>query len=309
MLESDENLNDLFKNFLGFDNTINKFNDLSRITRILIILNLLKIDKVPALSNHAMLAKDSDFWFDSWQEEKDKIKKYFLWIAKQNIFFLAPYSYFEYVGALVMNNIKILEQPAFLKYLKKKGLGLGIKNNNFSKSNIEDVLQIKRSMQDYLNASEFDKYNYIPQENDVIITEPEILKFNKGNTTYNIVIHLMKNEKNGLFNNDLSDIAITNSYDAFDEHHIIPKSRVLGKGNIYNTIVNITLLNKNTNRNEIKNKAVYEYLSFFESKFEKKKFEYLLLQNLIPITYKDEEDFLNQRSKMMVDFINKYFNS
>lgn len=263
MLDDDNSLEDLFKSFLGFDNTINKFNDLSRITRILTILSLLKQDKVPALSNHAMLGKDSDFWFDSWQEEKNKINDYFSWIARQDIFALAPYAYFEYLGALVMNNIKILQYPSFLKYLKKKGLGLGIKAINFSKSNMEDVLQIKTAMQDYLNASEFDKYNYIPKENDVIITEAELLKFNKGNMPYNIVIHLMKNEKNGVFNNDLADIAITNTYDTFDEHHIIPKSRVINKGNIYNTIVNITLLNKNTNRNEIKNKAVYEYLSFF----------------------------------------------
>lgn len=48
---------------------------------------------------------------------------------------------------------------------------------------------------------------------------------------------------------------------------------------------------------------------FFENKFDKIKFEYLLKQNLIPIRHTNEEDFLNQRSKMMLDFINNYFNA
>lgn len=309
MLENDNSLYEVFRTFLKYDNNINKFNDLSRIARILACLTFLKQDKTPALTNHAMLAKDSDFWFDSWNAEKQKIKQYLSWIAKEDIINLAPYAYYEYLGALVVNNMKILEYPVFLKYLKKKGLGLGIKTVNFSKSNIEDVMEIKTHIQGYLNASDFDKYKFIPKENDIIVTETEILKFNKGNMPYNIVIHLMKNEKNGFFNNDLADISINNDYDLFDEHHIIPKSRVVGKGNIYNTITNITLLNKNTNRNEIKNKCVYEYLSFFEKNFGREKYEYLLTQNMIPLCFSDEEDFLNQRSKLILNFINKYFNS
>lgn len=309
MVENDNYLNDTFKSFLGFDSNINKFNDLSRITRILICSSLLKQDKVPALSNHVMLSKDSDFWFESWNEEKTNIKNYFSWLTKEDIVELAPYAYFEYLGSVIINDIKILEYPSFLKYLKKKGLGLGIKAMNFSKSNIEDVLEVKTNIKKYINAADFDKYKFIPKDNDVIITETEILKFNKGNMPYNIVIHLMKNEKNGFFNNDLANISINNDHDMFDEHHIIPKSRVVGKGNAYGTITNITLLNKNTNRNEIKNKCIYEYLSFFENNFGKDKYEYLLEQNLIPKEFIDEDDFLEQRSKLLLNFINNYFNS
>lgn len=307
MVENDSSLNETFKSFLGFDSNINKFNDLSRITRILICSSLLKQDKAPVLSNHIMLSKDSDFWFDSWNNEKLNIKNYFSWLTKEDIIELAPYAYFEYLGSVIINDIKILEYPSFLKYLKKKGLGLGIKAANFSKSNIEDVLELKRNIQQYLSATDFDKYKFIPKDNDVIITESEILKFNKGNMPYNIVIHLMKNEKNGFFNNDIANIPITNEPDAFDEHHLIPKSRVIGKGTIYGTIANITLLNKNTNRNEIKNKALDEYLSFFEVNFGNSKYRYLLEQNLIPQSFINEDDFLNQRSKMLLEFINNYF--
>lgn len=309
MLDSNIVLKNLFKSFLGFDDTINKFNDLSRIIRILTILNLLKQDRVPAITNHNMLSKESDFWFELWEIEKNNLKNYFLWLTREDIYNLAPFSYFEYLGGLIINNIEILKEPVFLKYLKKKGLGIGIKGSGFSKSQIEDVLEIKEQIKNYLNAADFDRYKYLQKENDIIVTEAEVVKFNRGTMPYNIIIHLMKREKNGLFNNDLSGLPITSDNDIFDEHHIIPKSRAVGKSNIYNTIVNITLLNKNTNRNEVKNKSLYEYLQNFEKTFNEDKYTYLLNQNLIPLNFVNEDDFLNQRTKLIMVFVNNYFNS
>lgn len=307
ILEEDPALETMFKSFLGYDQDTNKYNDISRITRIIALLDLLKNEKTPSLTNHSMLAKDSDFWFSQWDKEKDNIKKYFKWLAKEEIFSLAPFAYFEYIGALILNKLSILSFPEFLKFIKKKGLGFGIKTNNFSKSNIEDVLYIKDIMNKYLDASDFDKLKFIPKENDIIINEAEISKFNKGNMPYNIVIHLMKNEKNGYFNTDFAGIPITNEKDVFDEHHIIPKSRVVGKGNIYNTIANITLLNKNTNRNDVKNKNFLEYLEILKNNNTKERYHYLMKQNLIPENFTDDEDFLNKRIKLMLDFINNYF--
>lgn len=300
-------LNKVYNDFLDYDENSNQFLNIARIIRIIFLAESFAKNKTPNISNHQMLSKNSDYWFNQWEFYKENILRFLHWLADEEITKLAPNSFYEYVGAMLICRPKLFDTNCFMRFLKRKALSLGITGSTFTKSNFEDISEIFDASQKVLNASELDKHKVIPKLN-IHISEDELGKrFNKGTLPYNVCIYIMSQEKMGKFNVDLLNFPIKKNN--FDEHHIIPKQQSKGKDGLYNTIINITLLNSDSNRNEIKGKPLLDYLETIKKLTNsEEKFINICEQNLIPIDYIDDSElFLEARKEIMTNYLNGYF--
>lgn len=306
-----EKLKEVYFNFLKYESE--HFLKIERIIRILFITYLIEENKkgLP-MTNHSMLGKDPDFWFNLWDSKKEYIFEYFEWLEEEKIIKLAPHTFFEYMGAVFVNQPKLLKTRVFTNFIKRKALSIGINGSQFSRSDIESVTDIIIAGKKILNSSEFDKYKHIPNITNINIDSEMVMKkLRKGTQPYNVAIHIMAYEKSGLFNSDLTNLNIKSS---FDEHHIIPKQQYKGKEEeaLFNSIANITLLNPESNRYDIKGKKPKVYFEDLRKILDEHTFDYVCGQNIIPLEYLEENEyiyFIMDRAEKLAEYINKYFNS
>lgn len=297
-------LEKVYIEFLDYEPNTNKFLNLARIIKIIASSEFLSNDKIPLLTNHQMLIKKSDYWFNEWTNNKHKIFKYLEWLAEEDIVSLCSPSYYEFIGGVLLSNEKLFNISSFMTYIKKKAFSLGIQSLTFNNSNMKDVMEIHELGREIVEKVDLGKHTLIPKIN--ILLDDDLSKYNKNTTTYRVALHLMTKEKKGKFTIDLVDQVIKGN--DFDEHHIIPKSQAKKKGDIYNSIINITILNKDTNRNEIKNKPMAEYMNKLKEIYGDDKFIRICEQNLIPWDCLDnEEKFLKERNKQLTNYIHEYF--
>lgn len=307
------NLKKVYEIFLKYDNSSEHFLKIERIIRILFLSSMiLENKKSLVMTNQSMLSKNPDFWFDAWDENKENIFKFFNWLEKEKIIGLSPDTFFEYMGAIFISNPKLINTRIFTDFIKRKALSLGISGLQFSRSDIDDVNDIIISGKKILSSNEFDKYRHVLSITNVNLNAETILrKLRKGTQPYNVAVHIMAYEKIGLFNTDLTNHTIK---DIFDEHHIIPKQQYKDKDyeneNDFNSIANITLLNPESNRTEIRGKKPNDYFIDLKSVLGESTFNYVCEQNLISLDYfneKDYEYFLIDRADKLAEYLNKYF--
>lgn len=314
LLENKLAKNDLKKvygSFLKYECSSDNFSKIERIMRILFLSSLISENKKNLLmTNFAMLNKSPDFWFDLWDERKNDIFQFFNWLEKEKIVGLSPDAFFEYMGAIFISKPKLLNTRIFTDFVKRKALSLGISALQFSRADVEDVNNIITSGDKILNSSEFDKYKHVLSITNANLDSDAIFKLKKGNQAYNVAVHIMAYEKSGLFNTDLTN---HNIKDVFDEHHIIPKQQYKDKNlenDVFNSIANITLLNPDSNRTEIKGKKPADYFINLKSVLGERTFNYVCEQNLINLNLLNEDDyesFLIERSENLAEYLNKYF--
>lgn len=296
-------------NFLEFKREQDKYTKIARIARILYIYNDIKNNKTPAITNKKMLESNSEFWYDEWNNKKETIFNLIDWASNEDIIELIPSSYLEYVFGIILNNPENINDNNFMNHVKKFGLSLAIQGHSFTKS---DTLKIEEFIEFSKKSTE--NFNF---DNQLIEKPPiqtpenlEIEKFKKGTKKYKICLHIMFNEKHSSkFTHDLLESPIkTNKINDFEEHHIISKAQSKKtKNNIYDSIVNITLLNRNSNRNEIKDRDYKEYL--YDLLCKKHNFIEILENNIIPLNFNKmtEEEFLEERKNKLKLYIQSYF--
>lgn len=302
-----EDLLPAFYDFLEYDENTEQFLSLSRVSRIIYLSELFMDNKAIILTNHNMLSKTADYWFEMWDKNKENIIKFLKWISDERITKLAPSTFFEYMAAILITKPKIFETQCFMHFIKRKAISLGIMGRNFTKSDFSEYNEINQISNKIILLPEFQKYEVIPKIN-VDITEDFLSRrLMKGTIPYNCAIYIMGHEKIGKFNVDLLNFPI--KYKNIDEHHIIPKSQSKGKDSIYNSIVNITLLNKDSNRNEVKGKPLSDYLKEIEITLNNQHlFNTVCEQNIIPLEYiNDDELFLEARKELLTSYLNNYF--
>lgn len=302
-------LKNIYSNFLKQESE--HFLKIERIIRMLFIAHLAEENKKSLpMTNHAMLSKDPDFWFNYWDEKKQYIFDFFEWLEDEKIVKLSTHTFYEYMGAIFIYLPKLLKKNIFTNYVKRKALSIGISGSQFSKSDIESVNDLISAGKKILNSSEFDKYKYIPSITNINLDSDTVMKkLRKGTLPYNVAIHIMAYEKNGLFNSDLTNYTIKN---VFDEHHIIPKQQYKGQDeeHLFNSVANITLLNPESNRYDIKGKKPKDYFEDLKSILGDDTFKYVCEQNIIPLDYLNENDyicFIMERSEKLAEYLNKYF--
>lgn len=299
-------MQNIFESFLGYNKENENFSDLIRIIRILFIYQLISYGKFPLVTNPQMLSKNANQWFTLWEEKKSDFFVYLKWMANEELSSVGPASYFEYIGGIVLNMPKLITINSFTKYVKKKGLSLGINSENFGNNDSEFINSTIELGKKIINCVEFERSKLIPKI-DIKLNEEDVSRFNKGKVSYNIALYIMFKERfNGKFCQDIANYPIKNI--GFDEHHIIPRTQSKGKGGIYDSIVNITLLNNDSNRNDVKGKKLKEYMEDIKNTIGEDNFYNCCNLNLIPYEYIDDEDrFMKERNVLITKYLNDYF--
>ena len=288
-----------------------EYQNLGRIARIVFLAELLKNNQAPLMVNNKMLMKDANFWFEKFDENIDAIigsvKKFYT----MGILKFMPLAFIEYIIAVVCSDDRILDNDLFFDVVRNYGFKRAIDGSNFCKSDIDVVLGFKKYSGDLILANGFNKYDIASKPtSSIIISENMIDRAKIGNNVYNVIYHIMtKLNHNGKFKRDVSGKYLS-TVGSYDQHHIIPKATVKGKGVLFNTICNIMPLNSITNRDEIKDMNFEDYRDRLVKIHGVETTKELFDNNLIPFSMGDVDydEFLSARKKMIVNYISDFFN-
>lgn len=288
--------------FLSYSQEMESFKELSKIIRALFLNNCLEENKNPYLTQSTLLSKPSEFWVDSWNKKKGIFIDFINILEKENLTGLLPTSFLEYVISIAFTYPEALKNPGFIKMIKKNGLSLAIMGSTITKSEIEIYKKMAEYTKDLVLKN-------VDSHSDCLFINfdlPNIEDINQNKKSFRAIFYIMTHEHFlGKFTKDLTNNNINLSSNNVDCHHFIPKSKVKNKGNIFNSIVNFVPLNSYVNREEIKD----QYPSIYMSNLEKDilNFDHIKQQNLIPENISDDEEFLNERKKMLEEYILNYF--
>lgn len=292
--------------FISFDKESATFKDLSRIIRSLYLSDCIDNGKNPYLTQSGLLAKDSDFWLNSWENKKAHFFNFMDLLNKENLTGLLPSSYLEYILSIVFSYPNVLTISHFIKLVKKNGLALSIMSTTVTKSELETFELILNYVKKINNKEEtsgncqFIKFD---------LNGDALEKCFQGQRAFKCIMYIMTEEHHaGKFCVDISGENIKNHI-SIDEHHIIPKAKSKNKGDIFKSIINISPLNSLTNREDIKDNSPILYFNEIKNRLGGN-YEDILNQNLMPSVKLIEEDemlFLNERKILINNYLHNYF--
>ena len=300
------------REFFQFDEERGQFSELARIVRMIEVAHHLERDLQPSIKNSDMLKRDPKFWFDSWVNKRQAFVDYVTFLGKNDLLHgIAPISYFEYIGGIVLNHPKVLEQSDFRELVKRYALYLGFSGNSFNKSNLQTVMDFLYYGRHLLTAKGFESKNFENKPTTSLVIEPQRLKQIKiKQTPFNAVFYIMYREHyRGKFINDMVNSRVQMG-NGFDIHHICPRS--FGKDNLglYDSVANLMLIDANSNRNEIKDLSMNDYMDQIRSMLGNQTFEDLAEMNLLPagMTQMSDEAFIDARAGLLSRYLEGYFN-
>ena len=224
--------------------------------------------------------------------------------------------------AFVMAEPEILNDRTLINRLKYALLNHAFQTeDNVSIAN-RRLMEFCRHLAEILKSDKpaIRKYENLPQvSNPFKISKEMVLNTNKGlSKMYQMIVHLMNEEKRGLFAQDLSGLSLNPSGDDADQHHIFPRS--LHKHiRFSNSIANITLLDKSVNQKQIADIPFERYMETLEQRLGTVKFDEVCRLNLIDYrAYQQDrkagmdEDTavlraIERRAGKIADFVNNYF--
>ena len=161
------------------------------------------------------------------------------------------------------------------------------------------------------------KYDYDSPSSNPGLTKNKILEYTPTTSGFKAIMNIFYNDKvDGKFTMDIAGNPIRKiNKEKMDNHHIYPKSRVDSLEKVilskFNSIANIILLDNNTNREDIKDKAPLEYFSTINLS---PKGSFNCEQNLIDIheaikieLEADAEKFIDDRAEKIAEIVNSYF--
>lgn len=301
--------------FLKFDEDKGFFEKLDRIVRIFEIANLLEKSSVPSIFQSAMLLKEPEFWFETWNNKGGKLLEIICWMENEGLVDIGQITFLEYAAAILLANPKAFELAKFRTEIKKYALYLILTDSSFSKSNLDMVEKIYEISKIMTDSHESNKYDYDSPSGNPNLTKNKILEYTTSKSGFKAIMNIFYNDNpGGNFTIDIKGNLIKKiDKSKMDNHHIYPKSRVSGfaKASKFNSIANIVLVDINANREEIKDKSPSDY---FKSINLNKKGAIFCAQNLIDIdeamrieSEADAERFIDNRAEKIADMVNDYF--
>jgi uncharacterized protein with ParB-like and HNH nuclease domain len=313
LLNSQNNLKSGVNSFLKFDEGEQSFEKLDRIVRIFEIADLLENDSVPSIFQSAMLEREPEFWFETWNKKGAYLLEIIYWMEEEDLIDIGQVTFLEYAIAIFIANPKVFDFPRFKKEIKKYTLHLILVDSNFSKSNLDTVEKLYAISRKMTDSHESTKYDYESLSGNPNMTKNKILECTTAKATFKAVMNILYNEKSGgLFTVDILGNNIKNKLNK-DNHHIYPRSRVsaFSAGSKFNSIANIVLIDSTSNRQDIKDKSPSEYFSKISSQIQGRHY---CEQNLIDIDEAINMDseiradlFIDNRAEKIAKIVNQYF--
>ena len=291
------------------------YEKLDKIIRIFEISNLLENNLTPTILQSAMLSRDPEFWFETYNAKNEILFNVLKWLQEENLIDIAQTTFLEYVVAIFIANPKALEYEKFKTEIKKYALYINLSNINFNKSNldiVEKLFLISKKVTDNHSSA---KFIYTSPSSSPNLSKERILEFTTSRAEFKTILHILYNEKvSGCFTHDISGNRIKEiDKTKMDSHHIYPKSRVkdFNLKSPFNSIANIILVDSSTNREEFKDKSPEEYFSEIKKQSNGNSF---CDKNLINIDeaskINSEEDammFIENRADQIAQIVNSYF--
>lgn len=302
-------------NFFKYDENAETYEKLDKIIRIFEISNLLENNLTPTILQSAMLSRDPEFWFETYNAKNEILFNVLKWLQEENLIDIAQTTFLEYVVAIFIANPKALEYEKFKTEIKKYALYINLSNINFNKSNldiVEKLFLISKKVTDNHSSA---KFIYTSPSSSPNLSKERILEFTTSRAEFKTILHILYNEKvSGCFTHDISGNRIKEiDKTKMDSHHIYPKSRVkdFNLKSPFNSIANIILVDSSTNREEFKDKSPEEYFSEIKKQSNGNSF---CDKNLINIDeaskINSEEDammFIENRADQIAQIVNSYF--
>jgi len=315
-LEKNNKKYSTFHKLLKYNEHNSTYENFARIIRVITIAESIENERQAKLTNAYMLSKDADFWYIKWQNYEKNLLEFFEWLESEGLTNIGRLTFYEYIASIMMVYPNLLQNEIFLKEIKKYALYISVTGKNFNRSDLESFDKFVALAKYLQTAHEFDKYNFkdLPKT-AVDFNALDISQIrNSKNSFYGILYILSElhhNQKCTLdfFNNNISYIK---NKSKFDEHHIIPVAMTKSnQKSIFGSIANITLLNSNSNRLDIKDKHPNEYCLKIKQMFDDKTYNNILDQNLLDHydtnNFLNDEELLEIRAKKIADIVNDYF--
>lgn len=317
ILSTDHRYKNSVDNFLKYDEDKRGFDKLDKIIRVFEVASLLKKQSVPSILQSVMLAKEPEFWFETWNDNRLFILKVISWMGEEGLTDIGQVTFLEYALAIFLANRKSFESNRFKREIKKYALYLAVSGTSFSKSNLDTVEKLSSISRQITDNHESTKYDFSSPSRSPNLTAEQVLEITTSNSKFKAVMNIFYVEKiNAKFTVDIVGTPIKNmDFSRMDNHHIFPKSRVAGftSKSKFNSIANFVVVDSATNRENIRDKTPKEYFRTIASADEKASFN--CEQNLINIndvmnvgTESEAELFIDKRAKAVAEAINSYFN-
>lgn len=302
----------IFNEFLEYNKNNCSYKNLARIVRTISIAETVTSPQKFVMTQTYMLSKNSDFWFEKWDASGRHILDFYSWIKEEGLVKLGNKTFYEYIAAIFVIYPKIINNKYFLDVVKKYSLYMTLTYKGFNKSD-SDLFYKFLEFAKYLNeAIDFEKYKYTNLPSMVInLNEDDILEIRSSKKSYDAILYIIYHEKaNGkglvdLLGNKVEFPKVV----GIDDHHIAPKS-FFNNNKKYESIANKMLLDSDSNRFDIRNRFIFEYIDELKN-HHNKNFEYILEQNLIQglltKSIKNYDELIAYRAKKISEIVNKYF--
>lgn len=329
-LEVMPQLKQFYKLFLSYkdEGKRNKFEKLDNLLRIIHLIetysNQEELGNV--LSERTDILKyKADFWFNAWDKHKENLFKCFNWFVESKLTVVCPaiiYLFFTFFivncSSLYSNSFKgklIIESgnPRFLEWLKDTMVHISLEGVSLGRKMLADLTSIHTAMKKYIKnqqdntieaALSFEEMSFRD-----LFTVEEILKSKKGSLIGKYFNYCLQTNRIDV-NVDLAGVKLKEEVE-FDFHHLIPKSTKKNepkwKREEYDSIANQRLLNSTFNQQIIGNKKFHTYMSELEANIGEEKFKEITTKNLIPLDWKNMEDYeiLKEMAVLLTEALNK----
>ncbi|WP_458701343.1 DUF262 domain-containing protein [Sulfurospirillum sp. 1307] len=301
--------------YFEYSSNLMQYKNLARVIRIISILELFLKNNHPHITKSIMFNKDGSFWFSMWKSYGIEILKTIEWLNQYHLIELGNSTFIEYIIPLIIKFPAIKNQAIFIENLKKYILYTNIKKIGFSKTNLDIIMKFHNFSEKIHNLNNLlQKHNVSLSLNMDLTLDADYIKSimcGKSATYYSSLYILYNERPTGMGYIDLTNNKIIGfKNNTLDEHHLVPKSKK-NTNSIVNSIANISLLNINTNRYEIKEVGFYSYLNELKKIYSKEQFENILRQNYLNVNLINEEvselEILEDRAKIFAEIITNYF--
>jgi hypothetical protein len=270
----------------------------------------------PSVSS--ILSKNPEDWFLQWGRHSDTLLKIISKIGREGLLDFGNMSFIEPIIGIVLAHPEMADDLIFLKAIKRKVLFYAISSQStFRRSDLgvlkdftDLAIHLKgaHGMTRHLNQKVFSDMVHIQLSDQ----DFESSSMKSGRSRALLYILYSEHHQNiGL--TDLSGERVNSitSKDT-DFHHIFPKSttKLATSQKLLNSVANAAILNKKSNRNEIKDKLPSVYLNEIRANYPNSADSYEknnLLEGFASSSSETMEELLRNRLSCMLNIAKDYF--
>jgi len=277
------NKNVIIGKYLTYSEVANFQDLLPRIVRIFEVAQLLFDNKIPALSQPAMLAREPDFWFEMWNKHGELLKNIIQWFNEENLVSIGQITFLEYSAAIFLASPQSFYLAEFKENIKKYALYLTLTERNFSKSDLDTVTKLNEMAKNIINMPTLTGLHEAPN-----FTSEKVLDGSKSKDT--AILNVIYNQHKKI---------------DWEYSHLFSSSR--DKKGVFNSVANIFLIPK-SNRESFKDKLIerinakdYQALSYCKANL-------INCDEIVKVDSEQvEEVFIRNRAVLIAEIVNSYF--